>query len=95
MERAWANTSTRGSSSVRATSDGWPCVSTGSGAAAIPFANSGVATAWQSYLGNLTMVKGGGLEKFWTETEVYRCAGGSQQLVMARQVGIELQHCRR
>lgn len=42
--------------------------------------DNGVATAWQSYLGNLSMVKGGGLEKFWTETEVYRCAGGSQQL---------------
>jgi monoamine oxidase len=42
--------------------------------------DNGVATAWQSYLGNLAMVKGGGLEKFWTDTEVYRCAGGSQQL---------------
>ena len=45
-------------------------------------ADNGVATAWQSYLGNLTMVKGGGVEKFWTETEVYRCAGGSQQLAL-------------
>lgn len=45
-------------------------------------ADNGVATAWQSYLGNLTMVRGGGLEKFWTETEVYRCAGGSQQLAL-------------
>jgi monoamine oxidase len=26
------------------------------------------------------MVKGGGLEKYWTESEVYRCAGGNQQL---------------
>ena len=42
--------------------------------------DNGVATAWQSYLGNLSMVRGGGVEKFWTETEVYRCAGGSQQL---------------
>jgi monoamine oxidase len=45
-------------------------------------ADNGVATAWQSYLGNLTMVRGGGVEKFWTETEVYRCAGGSQQLAL-------------
>jgi monoamine oxidase len=45
-------------------------------------ADNGVVTAWQSYLGNLTMIKGGGLEKFWTETEVYRCAGGSQQLAL-------------
>jgi hypothetical protein len=35
---------------------------------------------WQSYLGNLAMVKGGGLEKYWTESEVYRCKGGNQQL---------------
>jgi monoamine oxidase len=26
------------------------------------------------------MVKGGGLEKYWTESEVYRCKGGNQQL---------------
>lgn len=45
-------------------------------------ADNGVATAWQSYLGNLTMIKGGGVEKFWTETEVFRCAGGSQQLAL-------------
>jgi len=25
-------------------------------------------------------VKGGGLEKYWTESEVYRCRGGNQQL---------------
>ena len=45
-------------------------------------ADNGVTAAWQSYLGNLTMVKGGGLEKFWTETEVFRCKGGSQQLAL-------------
>jgi monoamine oxidase len=45
-------------------------------------ADNGVTTAWQSYLGNLAMVKGGGVEKFWTETEVFRCAGGSQQLAL-------------
>ena len=26
------------------------------------------------------MVKGGGLEKYWTDSEVYRCQGGNQQL---------------
>ena len=31
---------------------------------------------WQSYLGNLAMVKGGGLEKYWTDSEVYRCRAG-------------------
>src|SRR5450759_5082045 len=35
-------------------------------------ADNGVATAWQSYLGNLAMIKGGGVEKYWTETEVFR-----------------------
>jgi monoamine oxidase len=43
-------------------------------------ADNGVMTEWQSYLGNLAMVKGGGLEKFWTDSEVYRCKGGNQQL---------------
>ena len=43
-------------------------------------ADNGVVSEWQSYLGNLAMVKGGGLEKYWTESEVYRCKGGNQQL---------------
>ena len=43
-------------------------------------ADNGVVTEWQSYLANLAMVKGGGLEKYWTESEVYRCKGGNQQL---------------
>lgn len=43
-------------------------------------ADNGVVPEWQSYLGNLAMVKGGGLEKYWDESEVYRCKGGNQQL---------------
>jgi monoamine oxidase len=43
-------------------------------------ADNGVVTEWQSYLGNLAMVKGGGLEKYWEESEVQRCRGGNQQL---------------
>ena len=43
-------------------------------------ADNGMVTQWQSYLGNLSMVKGGGLDKYWTESEVYRCKGGNQQL---------------
>ena len=43
-------------------------------------ADNGVVTEWQSYLGNLAMVRGGGLEKYWLESEVYRCRGGNQQL---------------
>jgi monoamine oxidase len=44
------------------------------------FSDNGVATAWQSYLGNLAMIKGGGVEHFWDDTEVYRCRGGNQQI---------------
>jgi monoamine oxidase len=51
-----------------------------SGLHAMMTADNGVVTAWQSYLGNLAMVKGGGLEKYWLESEVYRCKGGNQQL---------------
>ena len=31
-------------------------------------ANNGVATSMQSYLGNLSQVKGGGLEKYWSDS---------------------------
>ena len=51
-----------------------------SGLHAMMMSDNGMVTQWQSYLGNLAMVKGGGLEKYWTESEVYRCAGGNQQL---------------
>lgn len=42
--------------------------------------NNGAALERQSYLGNLAQVAGGGLEAYWTESEVYRCSGGNQQL---------------
>ena len=47
---------------------------------ALTMADNGVVTTWQSYLGNLAMWKGGGLEKYWTDSETHRCAGGNQQL---------------
>jgi monoamine oxidase len=47
---------------------------------AMMVADNGVKTEWQSYLANLAMVKGHGVERFWTDTEVYRCRGGNQQL---------------
>jgi monoamine oxidase len=58
--------------------------------------DNGMTTAWQSYLGNLAMIKGGGLENYWTETEVFRCAGGSQQLPrrLARELGEARLHFR-
>jgi monoamine oxidase len=43
-------------------------------------ADNGMVADWQSYLGNLAMIKGGGLEKYWTDSEVFRCSGGNQQL---------------
>jgi monoamine oxidase len=51
-----------------------------SGLAAQFVADNGVALDRQSYLGMLTLVKGGGLAKYWTETEVFHCRGGNQQL---------------
>ena len=54
-------------------------------------ADNGVVTQWQSYLANLAMVKGGGLEKYWNESEVYRCKGGNQQLArkLAAAIGMD------
>ena len=43
-------------------------------------ADNAAPTSRQSLLGNLTQVKGGGLEKFWTDSEVYRCRGGNARL---------------
>lgn len=50
------------------------------GIAAMMTAMNGVVPTRQSYLGNLAMVSGGGGERFWTDTEVFRCKGGNQQL---------------
>ena len=36
----------------------------------------------QSTLAMLTAIKAGGGEKYWTESEVYRCKGGNQQLAV-------------
>ena len=41
-----------------------------------------VPLAKQSYLGNLAQIRGGELERYWTETESLRCAGGNQQFAM-------------
>jgi monoamine oxidase len=49
---------------------------------------SGVLPAWESYLSLLAAVKGGGLARYWTDNEHFRCAGGSQQL--ARKLADEL-----
>ncbi len=50
------------------------------GLASLFIANNGVALDRQSYLGMLALVKGGGLAKYWTETEELHCQGGNKQL---------------
>lgn len=42
--------------------------------------DNGVAVEMQSWLGNLAMVKGGGCATYWTDSEVFRCDGGNDQL---------------
>ena len=43
-------------------------------------ADNGVITEWQSYLGNLAMIKGGGgCEKYWTGQRGRIAAGGGNQ----------------
>lgn len=41
---------------------------------------NGLIPAWQSFLGVLAIVRGGGLRKFWDETDTLHCIGGTQQL---------------
>lgn len=45
--------------------------------------DNGVDVARQSLLGQLSSVKGGGLESYWSESEVYRCRGGNDLLADA------------
>ncbi len=57
-------------------------------------ANNGVALPRQSLLANLAEIKGGGLDKYWTDSEVYRCRGGNQQLAakLAEAIGADRIH---
>ena len=41
---------------------------------------NGLIPAWQSWLGILAIVCGGGLQKFWDETDTLHCVGGAQLL---------------
>lgn len=45
--------------------------------------DNGQVVERQSLLGQLAAVKGGQLEKYWTESEVYRCRGGNDGLARA------------
>ncbi|XZE46822.1 flavin monoamine oxidase family protein [Pirellulaceae bacterium SH467] len=44
--------------------------------------DNGVAASRQSHLCNLAQVKGGGLERYWTDTELYRLDGGNQSYAL-------------
>lgn len=44
--------------------------------------DNAVSTSRQSDLALLAAVRGGGVEAFWTESEVFRCEGGNQQLAL-------------
>lgn len=57
-------------------------------------ADNGVPSSRQSYLGVLSQIKGGGLERFWEETEVFRCAKGSQALAAALQSAVGTERVR-
>jgi monoamine oxidase len=61
------------------------------GFAAQLVADNGVPLGRQSYLGQIALVKGGGVEKYWTETEAFHCKGGNQQLAekLASVIGAE------
>ncbi len=52
-------------------------------------ANNGVDPAKQSHLANLAQISGGGVEDYWTQSEVYRCFQGNQALAfaLARAIG--------
>jgi len=56
--------------------------------------DNGAPLEKQGLLGMLAMIKGGGLEKFWTETEVYRCREGNDRLAteLARAFGSDRIH---
>jgi monoamine oxidase len=48
---------------------------------ALMTADNGVTPFWQSYLGDLAMIQGGGGGKsYWLESETHRCGGGNQLL---------------
>ncbi len=46
-------------------------------------ADNGVAPARQSLLAQLAQVKGGGLARYWTDSETHRCRGGNSRLAEA------------
>lgn len=58
------------------------------GLAAQLAADNAVAPERQSYLALLACVRAGGFEKYWTDSEAYRCRGGNAQLARALGAGL-------
>ena len=63
-------------------------------AIAVELLDNGVPLDRQSYLGQLAQVKGGGLERYWEESEAYRCRGGSDRLARALAAAIGSENLR-
>lgn len=53
-------------------------------------ADNGIPAAQQSLLGVLAMINGGGLDRYWTDTELYRCEGGNSQLAECFRTQLDL-----
>jgi monoamine oxidase len=53
--------------------------------------DNAIDNAQASFLGMLTAIKGGGGQKYWDDSEVFRCEGGNQQLALrlAEMVGAD------
>ncbi|MDF2810220.1 MAG: puo [Microvirga sp.] len=47
-----------------------------------------------SYLADISCIAGGGYENFWTETEIFRCIGGNQQVAFKLAEAIGEEHVR-
>ena len=58
------------------------------------FTDDGVPIDAESYLGSLAVVKGGGLTRYWTDSESYRCGAGNEALAAKLVEGIGAQRIR-
>lgn len=67
----------------------WPVDALVRKAALLVLSNDNALRAEQaSYLGVLSAISGGGVERFWEESETHRCVGGNQQLAERLALGI-------
>jgi monoamine oxidase len=52
--------------------------------------DNGVQAGQQSWLGNLAMIKGGGLARYWRDTETHHCRDGNQELAFKLRAAIRI-----